>query len=250
MRELARAIGEAARATTLEELALCSFPALARALGACPTFFAESAPVFVDTVALAGEHGAALSGYLRELSSEDPLIRAAVATSRPVMILERHVDRRIIRASRAYDEFHRRHDFEHHVLVRFHGDRLTAPGALSMGFTRGRRQPEFGSRELRIAELALPALDGAARRIASARARADLDAVAAQAAVEHGLTPAETRVLSVLLAGASNVAIARRLHVSIDTVKTHVQRILRKLGVESRARTLAVLRDRAPSRSP
>jgi DNA-binding NarL/FixJ family response regulator len=48
-------------------------------------------------------------------------------------------------------------------------------------------------------------------------------------------------VLSVLLSGSSNREIARHLHLSVDTVKTHVQRILRKLGVSSRAQAIARL---------
>jgi hypothetical protein len=62
-----------------------------------------------------------------------------------VTIFEQHLERRTIQESRAYNEFHRVHDFEHHMLVRFHGDRLTAPGALSMGFTRGKRLAAFGA---------------------------------------------------------------------------------------------------------
>jgi DNA-binding CsgD family transcriptional regulator len=49
-----------------------------------------------------------------------------------------------------------------------------------------------------------------------------------------GLTRAECDVLAVLARGASNREIAATLHVSVETVKTHVQRILAKLGVASR----------------
>ena len=54
-------------------------------------------------------------------------------------------------------------------------------------------------------------------------------------AERRGLTPAEARVLSVLALGCSNREIARRLSVSIETVRTHVRRVLEKLGVRSRA---------------
>src|SRR5262245_34452258 len=49
----------------------------------------------------------------------------------------------------------------------------------------------------------------------------------------HGLTPAETYVLTLLAGGLSNREIARRLRISVITVKTHVRHVLRKLGVES-----------------
>jgi LuxR family transcriptional regulator, maltose regulon positive regulatory protein len=48
------------------------------------------------------------------------------------------------------------------------------------------------------------------------------------------LTAREAEVLSFVAAGMSNHAIARRLNVSVGTIKTHVHRILRKLGVDNR----------------
>lgn len=50
----------------------------------------------------------------------------------------------------------------------------------------------------------------------------------------HGLTRAEATVLAALAGGLSNAAIAERLAVSVETVRTHVKRILGKLGVRSR----------------
>jgi DNA-binding CsgD family transcriptional regulator len=50
----------------------------------------------------------------------------------------------------------------------------------------------------------------------------------------HGLTPAERVVLGCLGEGLSNREIAARLFVSVETVKTHVQRVLGKLSVTSR----------------
>jgi DNA-binding NarL/FixJ family response regulator len=132
---------------------------------------------------------------------------------------------------------------EHHLLVRFFGDRVINPGALSMGFTRGRRMQPFGMHELRIAEVVLPALHGAVERITMTRLRPQLELLVSHVAADRGLSRAETRVLSVLLLGCSNRDIARRLCLSIDTVKTHLSRIFRKLGVVSRAQAIAALRE-------
>jgi DNA-binding CsgD family transcriptional regulator len=71
---------------------------------------------------------------------------------------------------------------------------------------------------------------------------------ALEAVVDHGhLTRAEAAVLGCLAEGLSNREIAGRLFVSVETVKTHVQRILAKLQVESRTQA-AVLVTRGAAR--
>lgn len=55
-----------------------------------------------------------------------------------------------------------------------------------------------------------------------------------------GLTQRESEVLSLLVAGLSNRAIAAKLVVSEETVKTHSRGIYRKLGVADRAGAVAV----------
>jgi len=54
-----------------------------------------------------------------------------------------------------------------------------------------------------------------------------------------GITPRQTDVLMLLLQGKPNKDIARRLGLSVETVKDHVQAVLRALGVNTR--TQAVL---------
>ncbi len=62
-----------------------------------------------------------------------------------------------------------------------------------------------------------------------------------QERIEYGrLTRAESNVLECLRLGLSNAEIARRLFVSVPTVKTHVHRILQKLGVSSRLQAALV----------
>jgi DNA-binding NarL/FixJ family response regulator len=55
-----------------------------------------------------------------------------------------------------------------------------------------------------------------------------------------GLTQRESEVLSLLVAGLSNRAIAAKLVVSEETVKTHLRGIYRKLGVSDRAAAVTV----------
>jgi two-component system nitrate/nitrite response regulator NarL len=70
------------------------------------------------------------------------------------------------------------------------------------------------------------------------------DAVAPRpmVALDPGLTPAEQRVCELLLAGLSNKEIANELSRAEATIKNQVASILRKHGVPSRARLLALRR--------
>ncbi|MFF3572651.1 helix-turn-helix transcriptional regulator [Nocardia jiangxiensis] len=53
------------------------------------------------------------------------------------------------------------------------------------------------------------------------------------------LTERESEVLRLVLKGASNTAIADELVITVDTVKSHVKRILRKLGATNRSELIA-----------
>jgi len=54
------------------------------------------------------------------------------------------------------------------------------------------------------------------------------------------LTPRERDVLQALAEGLSDKEIAQRLHISVETVRTHMVNILGKLGVESRLQALVM----------
>jgi DNA-binding NarL/FixJ family response regulator len=57
------------------------------------------------------------------------------------------------------------------------------------------------------------------------------------------LTERETEVLQLLAQGQSNKQIAHSLHTTEKTIKTHVSRVLSKLGVQSRTQaTLYAIR--------
>lgn len=84
--------------------------------------------------------------------------------------------------------------------------------------------PELDTREPSYREELIP--DGRPRTTTIPRAQS--------------LTAREHEVLTLLATGATNAAISRRLCISDGTVKSHVQRIFKKLGVSTRAEAAAL----------
>jgi len=60
-----------------------------------------------------------------------------------------------------------------------------------------------------------------------------------EARLVEALTSRETEVLELLAEGLSNKAIAARLGISTNTVKTHLELLFEKIGVSSRAEAVA-----------
>jgi DNA-binding CsgD family transcriptional regulator len=63
---------------------------------------------------------------------------------------------------------------------------------------------------------------------------------AAEIGQRFGLTRAEAAVLAIMSEGLGNAAIAARLFVSVETVRTHVGRVLAKLGARSRTEAVVL----------
>ncbi|WP_216892883.1 helix-turn-helix transcriptional regulator [Nocardia alni] len=64
--------------------------------------------------------------------------------------------------------------------------------------------------------------------------------VEANVALKEILTPREFDVLRLIVAGASNTEIAEQLVIAVETVKSHVKRILRKLGAVNRSEVISL----------
>jgi DNA-binding NarL/FixJ family response regulator len=76
------------------------------------------------------------------------------------------------------------------------------------------------------------------RRLISEFARQRRGTAAPSAAELTALTPRETQVLRLVAEGLSNPEIAARLVVTEETVKTHVSRVLGKLGLRDRTQAV------------
>jgi two-component system, NarL family, response regulator LiaR len=108
---------------------------------------------------------------------------------------------------------------------------VAAVRAGAIGYLLKSAEAEDLRRSLRAAAAGQVQLDpaAAARLVSEVRAPASVET----------LTDREGEVMRLLAIGLANKEIGRKLHISEDTVKTHVSRILAKLG--ARSRTQAVL---------
>ena len=64
------------------------------------------------------------------------------------------------------------------------------------------------------------------------------------------LTPREQAVLGCLAEGASNRETAEKLHMSVNTVRTHLQNLMSKLGAHSALEAVALTRDNPDWQAP
>ncbi|MDX6393914.1 MAG: hypothetical protein QOJ73_4977 [Streptosporangiaceae bacterium] len=95
---------------------------------------------------------------------------------------------------------------------------------------------------------------GVTRRLISEFTRLKPPPDGPPAAALAGLTPRETQVLRLVAAGLSNPEIAAQLVVTEETVKTHVSRMLSKLGLRDRTQAVVTAYETGlvvpPSRNP
>ncbi|MEB3061932.1 LuxR C-terminal-related transcriptional regulator [[Mycobacterium] zoologicum] len=98
-----------------------------------------------------------------------------------------------------------------------------------------------------------------AERIAAAAISLDVDhddigvelpTIGAESALGAALSGREREVFERLVRGASNADIAEDLVVTVETVKTHVKRILRKIGAINRSEAIALYLDETKPRRP
>jgi DNA-binding CsgD family transcriptional regulator len=99
-------------------------------------------------------------------------------------------------------------------------------------------------------DAAAAAIDAALRAVAhglivrSAQPHVPGFSAAQEAEARTLLTPRETQILDAIADGLTNKAIARRLGISLHTVKFHVESVFRKLGASTRTEAVAKATER------
>jgi DNA-binding CsgD family transcriptional regulator len=200
----------------------------------------------------------ALPAYYGELFAEDPLQQALFTLEKtPPVVHAKQIagfDEPAYRRSAAYNEFYLQHEMEHLLGSGLTNTRYGSAGMTGILFCRSKREQPFCERDHAMVLGAVAAFQAAVRRhdrllreekpgVNAEPATASRDDWHANQLVllarEHGLTSAECEVLALLAEGLSNREIAQRRFVSLETIRTHVQRVLSKLDV--RTRTQAAL---------
>lgn len=127
---------------------------------------------------------------------------------------------------------------------------LHAPTGLPMPFERARALLVHGQvlrrcKEKRAAEAALTEaariFSGLGAKLWEERVAAELKILGLRRGAPDGLTPAQQRVASLVVAGRTNDEVAATLFLSRRTVETHLAHIYRKVGVRSRTQLARVV---------
>jgi DNA-binding CsgD family transcriptional regulator len=178
---------------------------------------------------VAGEHAPLFSRYVTDFLEDDLPHNPAAFRHQPIRA---PMQSEVYRRSRVYRDFYRANGITDKLHMLVAGNGSFEPGAVAVSLTRMGRQSDFTSGDVDLARLVYPAFEASARRAIRwgiLRRR-------------FGLTRAEADVLALLAVGLSNIELARRLHVSLDTIKRHLYHVFRKLNVSSRVQ--AALRAR------
>lgn len=156
------------------------------------------------------------------------------------------IDNEVRLQSRFYNEFLKPRGLIHSIgCYIINKDSIPVPGAIAL--YRDSAQVNFSERELDILTLLLPHIENRmAQQSAhdlsvSAKAADGIDAEALYLMNRYGLTRREIAVANEMLSGASNAEIARRLTISIHTVKKHVSHILQKTETPNRIRLMQLM---------
>lgn len=215
---------------------------------------------------LAGSLLPHMGHYTQETFLADPVhpaLRNVPARPRPVLS-EHLLTTQTLVHSGAYQSFYRPRDIHYLAGLWLTDVPYGTAGMTGILLTRPASEPRFGKGDdalLRRIIVPLKAVLRRQQRIAQAAQvspnamipSTDLRDTASQVARGvavlsriHGLSAAESRVLEKMAEGLSNQQIGKALFVSVSTVKTHVMRVMGKLGVSSRTQAALQVAGRLP----
>jgi DNA-binding CsgD family transcriptional regulator len=126
-----------------------------------------------------------------------------------------------------------------HLAVGDRADRVAAAGEVGPDTTRLRRA---GGGWITVHASPLRGTDG--DQIALVLDAANASQLSSLVLAAHGLTPAQTRVASLVLQGWSTRAIVAELHISSNTMQEHLRAVFDKFGIGSRRELVAALSGR------
>ena len=111
---------------------------------------------------------------------------------------------------------------------------------LELGTVQRRAKQKTKAKE--SLEQALAMFEPMGAQMWAARVRDELDRIGLRRpSVSEGLTPAQTRVAELVLAGMSNREIASTLYMSQRSVEAHLTKVYREFGVRSRSQLVAAM---------
>jgi DNA-binding CsgD family transcriptional regulator len=108
---------------------------------------------------------------------------------------------------------------------------------LALGTVQRRAQKKQAAR--RTLDEAVSILDVLGAKPWAERARRELGRIGGRKAARVGLSPTETEIVELVVAGRSNKEVAQALHLSPKTVEWNLSKVYRKLGVHSRTELAA-----------
>lgn len=171
------------------------------------------------------------ASYLASYQRYDPLHPARAGIRQAVLPVGEVLPHEQRQQSR-YGRFMSYHDMNDVVeLFVRRQERIVAGFSL----IRSSRLGHFADREITTLKHAHGLLEMAAV------AHLPLQAAVGEAQPSTGLTPREQQVLALLRQGACNKTIARVLNMGLPTVKTHLQHVYRKYGVNNRTELVSQL---------
>jgi DNA-binding NarL/FixJ family response regulator len=194
-------------------------------------------------VLLADDHEVVRSGLVHMLSGSDiKVVAEAASGAEAVKLTAKHKPDVVLLDIRmpdsdgleALDKIHREMPNVRVVILSTYDNPTYVARAVALGASdyvlKGASRKELIATILAAAEGKSPSATGELRRVAGAMSKNGLTTPSE----EIPLTTRETQVLRHVALGLSNREIGRSLSISIETVKEHVQNILRKISLSDR----------------